>query len=85
MSGTAARPGPAGLADRTSRTCRCLSGWRVVWKGAPAVLITADAPRPLVKRDFVQAADYVITQAKAAGHNIAATAYSDQVLVVTGE
>jgi hypothetical protein len=61
------------------------AGWRVVWKGAPAVLITADASRPLIKRDFVQAADYVITQAKAAGHNIAATAYSDQVLVVTGD
>ncbi len=61
------------------------AGWRVVWKGAPVVQITADSERPLSKPDFVQAADYVITQAKAAGYHIAATAYSDRVLVVTGE
>lgn len=61
------------------------AGWRVVWKGAPAVQITADSERPLAKPDFVQAADYVITQAKAAGYHISATAYSDRVLVVTGE
>lgn len=61
------------------------AGWRVVWKGAPLIQITADSDRPLKKPDFVQAADYVITQAKTVGYSIAATAYADQVLVVTGE
>lgn len=61
------------------------AGWRVVWKGAPQVQINADSERALSKPDFVQAADYVITQAKALGYQITATAYSDRVLVVTGE
>lgn len=61
------------------------AGWRVVWKGAPMVQITADSDRPLTKPDFVQAADYVITQAKSAGYKISGTAYANQVLVVTGD
>lgn len=61
------------------------SGWKVIWKGAPAVQITADAERPLNYPEFLQAADYVVTQAKAAGYQIKATAYSNQVLVITGE
>jgi hypothetical protein len=61
------------------------SGWKVIWKGAPAVEITADAERPLTHPDFLQAADYVVTQAKFAGYRIKATAYNNQVLVITGE
>ncbi len=61
------------------------SGWKVVWTGAPTVPITADADRPLTHPDFLQAADYVVTQAKTAGYPIKATAYSNQVLVITGE
>lgn len=61
------------------------SGWKVIWKGAPNVDITADAVRPLTHPDFLQAADYVVTQAKSAGYRIKATAYSNQILVVTGE
>lgn len=61
------------------------SGWKVIWKGAPAVPITADAERPLSHPDFLQAADYVVTQAKTAGYRIKAMAYSNQVLVITGE
>lgn len=61
------------------------AGWKVIWKGAPTVEITADAERPLSHPDFLQAADYVVTQAKSVGYHIKATAYSNQVLVITGE
>ncbi|ABE47308.1 TcpQ domain-containing protein [Polaromonas sp. JS666] len=61
------------------------AGWKVVWKGAPTVEITADAERPLSHPDFLQAADYVVTQAKSVGYHIKATAYSNQVLVITGD
>lgn len=61
------------------------AGWRVIWKGAPTVEITADADRPLTHPSFLQAADYVVTQAKSVGYQIKATAYSNQVLVITGE
>lgn len=61
------------------------AGWKLVWNGAPAVLITADAERPLTHPDFLKAADYVVTQAKTAGYPIKATAYSNHVLVITGE
>jgi hypothetical protein len=61
------------------------AGWRVIWKGAPTVEITADAERPLSRPDFLQAADYVVTQARSVGYQIKATAYSNQVLVITGE
>ena len=61
------------------------AGWRVIWKGAPTVEITADAARPLSHPNFLQAADYVVTQARSVGYQIKATAYSNQVLVITGE
>lgn len=61
------------------------SGWKVIWKGAPSVQITGDAERPLNYPDFLQAADYVISQARSSGYRIKAVAYSNQVLVVTGE
>jgi outer membrane protein OmpA-like peptidoglycan-associated protein len=59
------------------------SGWRVVAEGSPTVPIVGDA---VVDRlDFLQAADMVIKQAKAAGYHIKATAYSNQVLQIQGE
>lgn len=61
------------------------SGWKVIWKSAPLVQITADAERPLTHPTFLQAADYVVTQAKKTGYQIKATAYSNQVLVISGE
>jgi outer membrane protein OmpA-like peptidoglycan-associated protein len=61
------------------------AGWSVVWRGAPLVQITADAERPLVHPDFLKAADYVVTQAKGAGYQIKATAFTNKVLLVTGE
>lgn len=59
------------------------AGWRVVSKGAPNIEINGDAE--VDRRDFLQAADYAITQAKQAGYRIKATAYSNNVLVLTGE
>lgn len=59
------------------------SGWRVVWQGGPTVAITGDST--LQRPDFIQAADYVVNQAKTAGYRIRATAYSNQTLVITGE
>ncbi len=59
------------------------AGWRVVWEGAPLVPIVGDArvDRP----DFLQAAEFVVKQAKAAGYHLKATAYSNQVLQILGE
>jgi hypothetical protein len=59
------------------------AGWRVVWEGAPQVPIVGDArvDRP----DFLQAAEFVVKQAKAAGYHLKATAYSNQVLQILGE
>jgi outer membrane protein OmpA-like peptidoglycan-associated protein len=59
------------------------AGWRVVSRGAPHIEIHGDAE--VDRRDFLQAADYAITQAKQAGYRIKATAYSNNVLVLTGE
>ena len=59
------------------------SGWRVLSKGAPSIEIHGDAE--VDRREFLQAADYAITQAKQAGYRIKATAYSNNVLVLTGE
>lgn len=59
------------------------NGWKVVGKGAPEIKINGDAE--LERADFLKAADYAITQAKQAGYRIKATAYSNQVLVLTEE
>ena len=59
------------------------SGWRVLSRGAPSIEIHGDAE--VDRREFLQAADYAITQAKQAGYRIKATAYSNNVLVLTGE
>lgn len=59
------------------------AGWRVLSKGAPTVEIHGDAE--VDRREFLHAADYAITQAKQAGYRIKATAYSNNVLVLTGE
>ena len=59
------------------------SGWRVLSKGAPNIEIHGDAE--VDRREFLHAADYAITQAKQAGYRIKATAYSNNVLVLSGE
>ena len=59
------------------------AGWRVLWQGAPSMPIVGDAD--VDRPDFLQAADYVITQARAAGYHIKATAYSNKVLQIVGE
>lgn len=56
------------------------SGWRVISKGAPEIRIKGDAE--FERPDFLQAADYAITQAKQAGYPIEARAYSNKVLVI---
>lgn len=56
------------------------SGWRVISKGAPEIRIKGDVE--FERPDFLQAADYAITQAKQAGYPIEARAYSNKVLVI---
>lgn len=56
------------------------SGWRVEWKDAPEVKITTDSR--IERSDFISAADSVITQARAVGYRISASAYSNKVLVI---
>jgi len=60
------------------------AGWRLVWQSAPAVPVTGEAQ--ISRPDIVQAVDYVISQVRAAGHQIQATAYlGNRTLVVQGE
>jgi hypothetical protein len=59
------------------------AGWTLVWQNGPAVAITGDAS--LSRPDYIQAADYALEQARGAGYRLRATAYSNQVLVVTSE
>ena len=56
-------------------------GWRVISKDAPEIKINGDAE--LMKHDFLKAADVVISQARQAGYRIKATAYSNNVLVIS--
>lgn len=57
------------------------SGWRVVVKGAPEIRITGD---DVIRRpDFLQAADFAVSQAKKAGFPVKAVAYSNNVLLLT--
>lgn len=57
------------------------SGWRVVIKDAPEIRIHGDA---VVERPtFLQAADYAISQAKGAGYSIKASAFTNNVLLLT--
>lgn len=59
------------------------AGWKLVWQGGPNVPITGDAS--FERPDYLNAAEYVITQAKAAGYKLKATAYSNQTLVISGD
>lgn len=59
------------------------SGWKLIAKNVPHIAIHGDAE--VERSDFLQAADYAITQAKSAGFRIRATAYSNNVLVLSGE
>lgn len=56
-------------------------GWRVISKNAPEIKINGEAQ--FSKPNFLEAADVVISQARQAGHQIKATAYSDNVLVIS--
>lgn len=59
------------------------AGWSVIDQGAPNIQIPTD--RVLEKPDFLTAADYVISQAKAAGYQISAASYTNKVLVLSGK
>lgn len=59
------------------------SGWRVVIRGVPPIPLLGDAT--FRRSGFLQAADYVISQVKASGYHIRASAYSDNVLLVTAD
>lgn len=59
------------------------AGWRVVWNGAPEVAVTGDAE--LNRNGFVEAAEYLLTQAKSSGYKIKGREYSNKVLVVTAD
>ena len=59
------------------------AGWTLVWQGGPTVAITGEAT--LSRPDYLQAADYVVNQARAAGYRLRATAYSNQTLVISEE
>jgi hypothetical protein len=59
------------------------SGWKLLWQGGARIAITGDSE--LERPDFLQAADYVVSQARAAGYRLKATAYRNQVLVVSEE
>ncbi len=59
------------------------AGWTLVWQGGPTVAITGEAT--LSRPDYLQAADYVINQARAAGYRMQATAYRNQTLVISEE
>jgi len=74
-------------ADRTVvdmlRRWAAASGWKVVVKSPPSIPISGDDEfdRP----DFLQAADYVIAQARKAGYGLRATAYENNVLELDSE
>jgi outer membrane protein OmpA-like peptidoglycan-associated protein len=60
------------------------AGWRLVWLNAPAVPVIGDSQ--ISRPDLVQAVDYVISQVRASGHQVQATAYlGNKTLVVKGE
>ena len=56
------------------------SGWSVRWDGAPDIAITGEAV--VERKDFLAAADAVITDARAKGYPLKARAYADQVLEI---
>lgn len=59
------------------------NGWRVVIQQVPEVKIHGDAS--FERAGFLQAADYVVSQAKQAGFSIKAVAYQNNVLVLSEE
>lgn len=59
------------------------SGWKLVVRGVPPIYLQGDAF--LRRSGFVQAADYVISQVQASGYRLKATAYSNNVLLVTAD
>lgn len=61
------------------------SGWKLIWANAPTVALTTAADYPSAQEDFLSAADAVVTQAKESGYQIKAVAYSNKVLVISGD
>jgi hypothetical protein len=59
------------------------AGWRVLWDGAPEILITGNTK--VERGDFLAAADLVITEARSKGYPLKAKAFSDNVLVIKTE
>jgi outer membrane protein OmpA-like peptidoglycan-associated protein len=57
------------------------AGWSVINKGAPTVQVVGSTQ--LQPSDFIKAADVVITLARRAGHPIEATAYANNILVIS--
>jgi hypothetical protein len=72
-----------GTLDRMLARWAKEAGWTLVWQNGPDVAITGDAS--LNRPDYIQAADYALEQARTAGYRLRATAYRNQVLVVTSE
>jgi len=89
--GAAAAPAPRMWAVRKADETveRMLSrwaadaGWKLVWRGAPAIAITGDLS--FESADFLQAVEHVIKQSQAAGHRLRATAHPNQWLVISGD
>jgi hypothetical protein len=58
-------------------------GWQMVFVDMPEVLITGDVS--FTKPSLLQAADAALLQAQRAGYKLTATAYSNQVLVISND
>ena len=58
-------------------------GWQMVFVDMPEVLITGDVS--FTKPSLLQAADAALLQAQRAGYKLKATAYTNQVLVISND
>jgi xanthine/CO dehydrogenase XdhC/CoxF family maturation factor len=72
-------PGDRTVANMLARWAKD-AGWTVNWNDAPEILITGNGK--VDKPDFLSAADFVISDAKAKGYALQARAYGDHVLDV---
>ena len=84
----AARPAPSWIVQKSDGTVAGMlarwgkeAGWTVHWApDAPEILITGDGK--VDQPDFLSAADFVISDAKAKGYAIKAKAFTDNVLEI---
>lgn len=89
----AAAPAPARLTFTISTADKTLEGvlrrwgaehgWQVIFHEMPVVDITGDVE--FTKPNLLQAADAALLQAQRAGYKLKATAYTNQVLVISRE